>query len=315
MWPRFAGGVGADLPAAAAERFPSWTVIAALAPAAAVGVFYFGARALLLLAGCTAGCTAFEALLRRLPGGAPAVSGRGALTGLLLGMCLPPASPAWLALAGCAVATLAGRMTFGTLGFNPVNPVLVARVVLTTAFPIPMTTWSEPGGIFVGASAVAVAPATFGTGSVNLLDGLIGRIPGGAGETSVVALGLGGVFLLWRGATAWQIPVSFLGGVAALAAVLNALAPERFPGPGVHLVTGGLVFAALFLAADPRTAPTTARGRLIFGAGCGVLVWVLRTFGDHPAGVPWAILLMNALTPLIDLYSGSRGAEEGETGG
>jgi electron transport complex protein RnfD len=122
----------------------------------------------------------------------------------------------------------------------------------------------------------------------------------------VIALLIGGAFLLWRGIITWHIPASFLGSVAALAAVLSAVDPARFPGAGFHLVTGGLVLGALFMATDYVTSPVTPRGMLIYGAGCGLLTWLIRSFGGYPEGVSFAILLMNMLTPLIDTYTRPR---------
>ena len=136
-------------------------------------------------------------------------------------------------------------------------------------------------------------------GSIPLLDGLVGRVPGSVGETSAIALLLGGAFLLWRGSITWHVPVSFLCSVAAFAAVFSSLNPGRFPGAGFHLVAGGLVLGALFMATV--TAPVTPRGMLIYGTGCGVLTWMIRSFGVYPEGVSFAILLMNMFTPLIDV--------------
>jgi len=295
-----------------------WTAVAALLPAAAVGVFYFGPPALVVLVTSTAGCVAFEALSRRLGGGGTADSGgRAALTGLLLGMSLPPASPAWLVAAGSAAAVLLARLVSGGLGFNPFHPALLARAFLLLAFPVPMTTWSPPTGLFAAApAAVTVASplgafkmglvakgAALAAREVNLVDGLVGRLPGGAGETSVIALVLGGLFLIWRGGSGWRIPSAFAGAVAALAAASSALDPERFPGAGFHLVTGGLALGALFVATDRATSPATPRGMLIYGAGCGVLTWLIRTYSVYPEGACFGILLMNMITPLIDLYA------------
>ena len=304
----------------AGDSVPSimWTVVAALLPAAAVGVFYFGIPALAVLVTATAGCVAFEALSQRLTGREVAVSdGRAALTGLLLGMNLPPASPTWMVIVGCAVAVFLGKLIFGGLGFNPFNPALVARVFLLISFPVQMTTWSPPIGLFASAPDGVTAATPLGAfrmelltkgtalaaGSFNLLDGLIGRIPGSVGETSVVALALGGAFLLWSGIITWHIPVTFLGSLAVLAAAFSAVDPARFPGAGFHLVTGGLMLGALFMATDCLTSPVSPRGMLIFGAGCGLLTWLIRSFGVDPEGASVAILLMNMLTPLIDLYT------------
>ena len=319
--PLFEGASSPHL--SAGDSVPSimWTVVAALLPAAAVGVFYFGIPALVVLITATAGCVAFEALFQRMMRREITVSdGSAALTGLLLGMNLPPASPAWMVVVGCAVAIFLGKLVFGGLGFNPFNPALVARVFLLISFPVQMTTWSPPSGLFASVPDAVTAATPLGevkmelltkgtalaAGSVNLLDGLLGRIPGSVGETSVIALLLGGAFLLWRGIITWHIPVSFLGSVAALAAILSVVDSARFPGAGFHLVTGGLILGALFMATDYVTSPVTPRGMLIYGAGCGLLTWLIRSFGGYPEGVSFAILLMNMLTPLIDTYTRPR---------
>lgn len=305
-----------------------WTVFAALLPAAAVGVFYFGLPGLLVLALSTAGCVAVEALVQRLLRQEVTVSdGSAALTGLLLGMNLPPASPPWMVLVGSAVAIFVGKSVFGGLGHNPFNPALVARVFLLISFPVQMTTWSPPTPLFAAATdAVSTATPlgvvkmellTKGTalaaGGVSLLDALVGRVPGSAGETSVLALLAGGLFLIGRRIITWHIPVSFLATVAALAAVGAAVSPERFPGPGFQLVTGGLVLGAFFMATDYVTSPVAPRGMLLFGFGCGLLTWLIRSFGGYPEGVSFAILLMNMCVPLIDswarprVFGGARG--------
>jgi electron transport complex protein RnfD len=309
--------------------FANWTVVAALQPAAAVGVFYFGFPALVVLTTATAGCVAFEVLSQRLLGRSVAVAdGRAVLTGLLLGMCLPPASPAWMVVAGSALAIALARLVFAGLGFNPFHPVLLARVTLLISFPVQMTTWSPPAGLFASAPDAVTAASPLGAvrvglltkgsvltaGDFNLLDGLVGRIPGSIGETSVVALALGGAFLLWRGIITWHVPAAFLGSVAALAAVLSAAAPSRFPDAGFHLVTGGLVLGALFIATDGGISPAAPRGMLIYGAGCGALTWVIRSFGVYPEGVSFAILLMSMLTPLIDTYTRPRVVGEAQVG-
>ena len=298
-----------------------WSVFAALVPAAAVGVFYFGVPALAVLATAIAGCVAFEALFQRLMNREVTVSdGSAALTGLLLGMNLPPAAPAWMVVVGCGVAIFLVKQVFGGFGFNPSNPALVARVFLMISFPLQMTTWSPPTGLFASAPDAVTAATPLGevktellakgtalaAGSLDLVDAIMGRIPGSVGETSVIALLIGAAFLLWRGIITWHIPASFLGSVAALAAALSVVDPARFPGAGFHLVTGGLVLGALFMATDSATSPVSPRGMLIHGAGCGLLTWLIRSFGSYPEGVSFAILLMNMLTPLVNTYTRPR---------
>jgi electron transport complex protein RnfD len=297
-----------------ADAGERWTVLAALAPGALIGVFYFGRPALLVLIAAAAGAVALEALLARASAARPRPTA-AALAGLLVGMSLPPAAPLWLPLVGCAAAVLLERLVRVRFRRAPLHPVLGARALLLLCFPGPMTSWSVPGGLFAAASGavradqLAQGPAVVARG-VSLLDGLVGRVPGGIGETSVIALAAGGLFLLRRGVICWQVPAAFVGSELLLAAAGSWIAPGRFPGAGVHLVSGGLLLGAVFLAADAASAPAAPRGRLLFGAGCGLLTWLIRSFGWYPAGVPFGILLASSFTPLIDLYTLPGGADE-----
>lgn len=298
-----------------------WTVVAALLPAAAVGVYYFGWPALRVLIAATVGSMAVEAVYQRIMKQDVTVTdGSAALTGLLLGMNLPPSSPLWMVLVGCFVAVYIAKQIFGGLGYNPFNPALVARVFLLISFPVQMTRWSLPVPFFSSASDAVTAASPLGevkmelmtkgtalaAQKMNLLDALMGNIPGSAGETSALALVLGGLFLIWRRIITWHIPVSFLVSVAAVAALCNAIDPSRFPGPGFQLLTGGLLIGAFFMATDYVTSPVSPKGMLIFGAGCGLLTIVIRYWGGYPEGVSFAILLMNMCVPLIDTYTQPR---------
>jgi electron transport complex protein RnfD len=312
-----AGGQSGDAASAAgpeagdAPAGTGWTVVAAALPAAAAGTFYFGLPALGVLAGATGGCLVCETLARRALGRTGAQSrDRAVLVGLLLGMILPPAAPAWLILTGCAAAMLAPRLLRLGLGFNPLHPALIAAVSLLVAFPEATTSWSPPIGLFASAPAGVTAVR-----DLDLLDGLVGRVAGGAGDTSAVALALGGLFLLWRGVVGWRVPAGFLAGVAAPSALFAALAPERFAGAGSHLVSGGLALGALFIATDPLTAAESRRGMAIYGAGCGLVTWLLRSFGDCGDGAVWfAIFLMSLCVPLINLYGGNRRDDTADAG-
>jgi electron transport complex protein RnfD len=235
-------------------------------------------------------------------------------------MNLPPSSPVWMVLVGCVVAVFIGKQVFGGLGYNPFNPALVARVFLLISFPVQMTAWSLPQPFFArGADAVSAASPlgevkmellTKGTAmaaeNLDIVDALMGRVPGSAGETSALFLVLGGLFLLWKKIITWHIPVSFLGTVAVISAVAHSVDPSRFPGAGFQLVTGGLVIGALFMATDYVTSPVSPKGMLIFGFGCGFLTIVIRYWGGYPEGVSFAILLMNICVPLIDTYTQPR---------
>ncbi len=298
-----------------------WTVFAALLPAAVVGVYYFGLPGLTVLAGSVLGCMAVEAAYQKITGQEVTVSdGSAALTGLLLGMNVPPSSPLWMVLVGSLAAVYIAKQVFGGLGYNPFNPALVARVFLLISFPVQMTTWTKPVPFFAsGVDAVTTATPlgevkmelmTKGTAlaaqNFNALDGLMGSIPGSAGETSALALALGGLFLMFRGIITWHIPVSFIASVAAVSWVCSMINPAVYPGPTFQVLTGGLIIGAFFMATDYVTSPVSPKGMLIFGTGCGLLTIIIRYWGGYPEGVSFAILLMNMCVPLIDMYTQPR---------
>jgi electron transport complex protein RnfD len=292
-------------------------VIYALVPACAVSIYFFGWRALLVLVLCTAGCMAVEAASQRLMDKAVTVrDGSAALTGVLLALNLPPASPWWLALIGSAVAIAIGKQVYGGLGYNPFNPALVARVVLLISFPVQMTTWTAPAPLFSGIDAVTTATPLGEMKTAVMLTGklpeglhgalgsyLLGNMAGSLGEVSALALLLGAAWLFYRKILTWHIPVAFLGSVVVLSGVFWLVNPSRYPSPLFHLLTGGLMLGALFMATDMVTSPVTNRGMLVFGIGCGLLTVLIRLFGGYPEGVSFAILLMNSATPLIDRFT------------
>ena len=230
-------------------------------------------------------------------------------------MNLPASSPSWMVLAGSLVAMVLGKMVFGGLGYNPFNPALVARVFLLVSFPVQMTKWVQPAGPTVIDAATGATPLgalreaiSLGhpLGSVEmtpLLDLFIGARGGCLGEVSTVALLLGGLFLLWKGIIRWQIPVGFIATVALITGVVKLVSPETAVSPLYHVMTGGLMLGAFFMATDMVTSPVTRKGMLIFGVGCGLLTAVIRLWGGYPEGVSFAILLMNAATPLIDRFT------------
>jgi Na+-translocating ferredoxin:NAD+ oxidoreductase subunit D len=295
-------------------------VIYSLLPASAVSIYFFGMRALVVLAICTLGCMATEAVCQRLMRRPVAINdGSAALTGILLAMNLPPASPWWLALIGSVTAIAIGKQVFGGLGYNPFNPALVARVVLLISFPVQMTTWTAPAPPGQWHDAVTTATplgemktAVMLTGElprdleIGLGDFLVGNMPGSLGEISALALLAGAAFLFWRGILTWHIPVSFAGTVILLSGVFWLSDPGRYPSPLFHLLTGGLILGIFFMATDYVTSPISGTGMVIFGIGCGILTVLIRLFGGYPEGVSFAILLMNAATPLIDRFTRPR---------
>lgn len=306
-------------------------VIYALLPAIAVAVVFFGLPALKVLLICTLGCVACEALCCKLMKQPLSIGdGSAALTGILLALNLPPSSPWWMALLGAAIAIVIAKMIFGGLGYNPFNPALVARVVLLISFPVQMTSWTAPAPLSMGFDAVSSATPLGEMKSAVMLTGQLpematsgfdryfyGLMAGSLGEVSALVLLLGGLFLIFKRVISWHIPVSFIGSVVVMAGIFWLIDPTRYPSPLFHLLTGGLMLGVFFMATDMVTSPITAKGMLIFGCGCGLLTVLIRLFGGYPEGVSFAILLMNATTPLIDRYTRAEiyGGHNHEAGG
>jgi electron transport complex protein RnfD len=291
-------------------------VLIALAPAALFSVYLFGYRALLTIVISVGSAVLFEALWQRLVR-KPVSTGdmSAALTGLLLALNLPSTSPWWMILIGSFFAIVITKQFYGGMGYNIFNPALVGRVVLLIAFPVQMTAkWVAPSAWGVNAVTTAtplgrVREALLSTGHLDVhltrqevIDLLIGNRAGSLGEVSVVLLLLGGIFLVARKIITWHIPVSFIGSVWAMTAIFHLVNPARYADPSFHVITGGLFLGAIFMATDYVTSPIMPGGKLIFGVGCGVVTVVIRLFGAYPEGVSFAILLMNAFTPLIDRY-------------
>ena len=294
------------------------SVLVALMPATVMGIYLFGFRALLIILICSGSAIAIEAICQKALGRTITVTDWSALvTGLLLALNLPPGSPWWMALLGSGLAIVVGKHIYGGLGSNPFNPALVARVVLLISFPVQMTTWWQPKTSFFGMTDVVTTATPLGElkthlmlkGTLDgftmggLIDPLVGNIGGCIGEVSVIALALGGVYLLIRKVISWHIPVAFLGTVFLTTGLLWLVNPARFINPFFHLFTGGLFLGAIYMATDMVTTPMTRSGMLVFGMGCGLITFVIRVFGGYPEGVSFSILLMNAATPLIDRFT------------
>lgn len=294
------------------------SVLFALLPATAIGVYLFGFHALLLVLICTGSAVAMEALSQKAMGKNVTITDwSAAVTGLLLALNLPPGSPWWMALLGAGLAIVLGKQIYGGLGNNPFNPALVARVILLISFPLQMTTWWQPTSSFFGMADVVTTATPLGEmkthimlrGSLNgftmdrLIDPLVGNIGGCIGEVSVIALALGGVYLLIRRVISWHVPGAFLGTVFLATAILWGINPHRFINPFFHLFTGGLFLGAIYMATDMVTSPVTRSGMILFGVGCGLITFIIRVFGGYPEGVSFSILLMNAATPLIDRFT------------
>jgi electron transport complex protein RnfD len=302
-------------------------VLYALAPATAASFWFFGLSAFLIIASCIAGAVWAEWLFaNRETRGESLRDASGILTGLLLGLTLPPGLPLWMAFLGGFVGIALGKVIWGGLGNNLFNPALLGRAFLLATFPIAMTTWVQPtsdGGFFsvyqgnlalpfMQAQVDGISSATplglmkFEQETTPLWDLAFGNVSGSLGETSGILLLLGGIYLWLRRDLDWRLPVSILLTVAIFSACLGFFDAERFPTPLFSVFSGGLLLGAIYMATDPVTSPVTPRGAWIFGIGVGVLVILIRVFGGLPEGVMYAILLMNAATPLIDRYTQPR---------
>jgi len=296
-------------------------VILSLLPAAVWGVYLFGLPALVTLVLSVAFCVAFEAVFQRMFGKPLTLWDLSAVvTGILLALNLPPTSPWWLVIAGALVAMLFGKHVYGGLGHNIFNPALVGRVFLLISFPAQMTSWAVPKPPFGGGALDAVTSATvlgeiktslmvtgkIDTVSTSVLDLVLGKAGGSLGEMSALLLLLGAALLLLRRVISWHTPAAFVGTVFVMSVVGHLFWPAKVAHPLIHLFGGGLILGAFFMATDYVTTPVTPLGKLIFGVGCGFITFVIRQFGGYPEGVSFAILLMNAATPLIDNYAKPR---------
>jgi electron transport complex protein RnfD len=307
-------------------------VLLFLSPVVVTAVWFFGLSALLVLTAATAGAVVTEwALSPVRPRGASLWDGSAVLTGLILGLCLPPGIALWMAFLGGIVAIGLGKLVFGGLGQNLFNPALVGRAFLQAAFPTAITTWSQQGTItefaairpsnfaipLMQAPVDAVSTATplglmkFEGVPTPFVDLVLGNTAGSLGETCGIVIIVCGVVMALRRIFDWRIPVAILLTVVLFSALVWAIKGSEGPSPLFMLGSGGLLFGAVYMATDPVTSPLTPRGAWIFGIGVGLLVVLIRQWGGLPEGVMYAILLMNAATPLIDRISQPRGFGRG----
>ncbi len=286
-----------------------WSVVASLMPAFFVSVYYFGLPVIVLTLVSVGCCVLFEYLIQRfMMHTKPTVSdGSAVVTGLLLAFNVPSNLPIWIMVVGALVAIGIAKMPFGGLGHNPFNPALVARVTLLIAFPVQMTSWPAPTPVLLMSDAIT-GPTTLGIisegGDLSQIPGyadlLIGRMGGSFGEVSAIALLIGACFLLWKRIITWHIPVSFIATVFVVAGIFHLVNPAVYVNPLIHVLAGGLILGACFMATDMVTSPTLPWGMVVFGCGCGLLTIIIRLFGAYPEGVSFSILLMNAVVPLIN---------------
>ncbi len=312
-----------------------WTVVATLVPAAGWSVYLFGFAAVKVILATVLFCVVAEALCQLVAGKGLAVKdGSAVLTGLILALTLPAGLPIWICGVGAIVAIVVSKAFFGGLGQNPFNPAMTGRVFLLIAFPGPLTRWLVPvtneGGQFMGHDVTAMDAAgkmvEFGSANVDSVTAatplgilaeqgveavhsvtagsmFLGSINGSLGETSALFLLIGGLFLLIRKIITWHIPVTFLGTMAAFAALTNVVDPGAYAGAVFHVFTGGAIIGAFFMATDYVTSPMYPKGKIIFGIGCGLFTMIIRLWAGYPEGVSFAVLLMNACVPIIDTYT------------
>jgi len=296
-----------------------WGVVIALLPAVAAGLFVFGVGALKVLLLSVIFSVLLECLIQRFVLKVkPTISdGSAVITGLLLAMNCPANLPWWIVFIGAFVAIGIGKMSFGGLGNNPFNPALVGRVFLLISFPVQMTSWPKPivtrctlDGV---TAATPLAIVKDGLKNGELFSALREQIPGYGelflgvmggciGEVSAVALLLGLVYMLHKKIITWHIPGSMLGSIFLFAGLLWLMSPEQYADPLFHVLTGGVMLGAIFMATDMVTSPMTPKGMIIFGVCIGILTMIIRVFGAYPEGVSFAILIMNAFVPLINRY-------------
>jgi len=301
-------------------------VVIALIPAFLAACWFFRLDAVRLTTVCVGTCLLTEWLCRKAMRRASTLSDFSAvITGLLLAFNLPPSLPSWMAVAGSVFAIAVAKQVFGGLGYNPFNPALMGRAFMLISFTGAMTTWSQSPWLrkVAGSAPDAVTTATplgiakealkasqpLPVFDASLLpDFFFGNMNGCIGETSALALLIGAAYLLYRKVISWHIPAAYLLTVLVYAAALRALSPATSIPPLFHLLSGGLILGAFFMATDMVTTPLTRRGMLVFGVGCGVITMLIRTVktGAYPEGVSFAILIMNAFTPLINRATRNR---------
>ncbi|UCD55053.1 MAG: RnfABCDGE type electron transport complex subunit D [Candidatus Omnitrophota bacterium] len=277
-------------------------VIIALVPAIFASIYFFKVKAFILLLVSIVSCVVFEAAIQFLMKRKIAISDCSAIvTGILFAMVMPPSLPIWVCILGCFVAIGLAKQLFGGLGFNIFNPALLARAFLAAAFPTFMTRWNHPLSLDAVTGATPLGLVKFSHNlDINYRDLFIGNVSGSLGETSALALVIGGLYLLIKKAIDWRIPLGYIGTVFIISFLTNLISPDIYAGGLFHILAGGLLIGAIFMATDPVTSPVTKTGRWVFGIGCGAVTMVIRLWSGLPEGVMYAILLMNALMPLLN---------------
>lgn len=299
-----------------------YTVVLALVPAMLVSVYFFGFDAVRVLAISVTACVLFEWLIQKYLIKGPLTIGDGSavVAGVLLAFNVPANLPWWILVIGALVTIGVGKMSFGGLGRNPFNPALVGRVFMLISFPVQMTSWPLPKPLFAesitdaitGPTALGILKEGIGAGKTieqimtdphmpGYIDRLAGNMSGSLGEMSAIALILGGIFMIIRKVIDWHLPVSIIATVFAFAGIFHLIDPQHYVDPAFHLFTGGLMLGAIYMATDMVSSPMSMKGKFVYGIGIGLLTIIIRLWGAYPEGISFAILIMNAFTPLINM--------------
>ncbi len=297
-------------------------VIIALLPALLVSFYYFGIGAAIVCLTSVVACVFFEWVINRYllnNRNLSVLDGSAVITGLLLAFNLPSNIPVWIVIIGSLVAIGIGKMTFGGLGCNPFNPALVGRCFLLVSFPVQMTSWPVAGqqlrymDAVTGATPLSLMKEAVRTGDASILEKMpdslslllgsngIGLGGGTIGEVCALALLIGLVYMLWKKIITWHIPLSIMATILVFSGILHMAAPS-YADPMTVLLSGGVMLGAIFMATDYVTSPMTHKGQIIYGISIGILTIVIRNWGSYPEGMSFAILIMNAFTPLINMY-------------
>ncbi|KAF5062217.1 Electron transport complex subunit RsxD [anaerobic digester metagenome] len=296
-------------------------VVIALIPAIFVSLYFFGLDAARVIFISVAACLFFEWVIQKylIKGPVTINDGSALVTGVLLAFNVPSNLPWWILVLGALVSIGIGKMSFGGLGKNPFNPALVGRVFLLISFPVQMTSWPLPKGLFgSGLTDAITGPTTLGVLKEGLdagktvqeimaspdfpgyINDLMGAQGGSLGEISAIALLLGAVYMLSRKIITWHIPTAYIGSAVIFSGILWLVDPSHYIDPAMHLLAGGMILGVFFMATDMVSSPMTPRGQIVFGIGAGLLTIMIRVWGAYPEGVSFAILIMNAFTPLIN---------------
>ena len=297
-----------------------YDVLYALIPAFLVSVYVFGLSALIVTSVAVVSCILFEYVIQKylLKTVVTVSDGSALITGILLAFNVPSSLPIWMIIVGSLIALGVAKLSFGGLGYNIFNPALVGRVFLLVSFPVQMTSWPTPVennltlvdavtgettlGMIKEGLMYGETMSTISEKLPSIMDLLLGITSGSVGEMSALALLLGGAFMLARKVITWHIPITVLATIAIMTGIFWLVDPEQYANPLIHVLSGGAILGAFYMATDLVTSPMTKKGMIIFSIGIGVITVVIRLFGAYPEGISFAIIIMNAFVPLINTY-------------